>query len=116
MAATKVGDRLSVNKGATKTFNKRTYNLKSLKEMTALEQYRLKLPNSFAPLQNLNNSTDIIRSWENITERKISAKTRLGYNKELSKFIDRTMQNKLQSLQDPGQINVDNYNDVSRET
>jgi methionyl-tRNA synthetase len=77
-------------------------------------------------LENLNISEDINRAWENIKENiKISAKESLGlyerkqhkpwFDEECSTFLDQRKQAKMQCLQNPNQINVDNLDNVRRE-
>ena len=74
-------------------------------------------------MENLDDSEDIKRAWENIEENiETSGKESLGlyelkvhkpwFNKECSKFLDQTKQAKMQWLQDPSQSNVDNLNNV----
>jgi hypothetical protein len=49
------------------------------------EQYQINISNRFAALENLNDSKDINRAWENIKENvKISAKDSLGCMNESS--------------------------------
>jgi len=44
-----------------------------------LAHYQIKISNRFAALENLSDSEDTQRAWENIKENiKISAKERLG--------------------------------------
>jgi len=78
-------------------------------------------------LENLSNDKDINRVWENIKENtKTSAKQSLGlyelkqhkpwFDEERSRFLDQTKRVKMQWLQDPNQSNVDNLNNVRRES
>jgi hypothetical protein len=47
--------------------------------MEVRKGYQIKISNRFAALENLNDSGDINRAWENITENiKTPAKERLG--------------------------------------
>jgi hypothetical protein len=47
--------------------------------MEGRKQYQIELSNRFAALENLNDSEDINRAWENIKENvKISAKETVG--------------------------------------
>jgi hypothetical protein len=70
----KVRERLAVSKQAAQTFDAERFNLKKLSELEVRKQYRIKISNRFAPLENLNVSKDINRAWENIKENiKISA-------------------------------------------
>ena len=78
-------------------------------------------------MENLSNDKDINRVWENIKENtKTSAKQSLGlyelkqhkpwFDEERSRFLDQTKRVKMQWLQDPNQSNVDNLNNVRRES
>jgi hypothetical protein len=51
------------------------FNLKKLHEGDVKEQYQVTIRNNFAALENLEDSGDINRAWDNITENiKIWAK------------------------------------------
>jgi hypothetical protein len=53
--------------------------LKKLSETEVRKQFQIEHSNRFAALENLNDSEDINRAWENIKENlKISAKETLG--------------------------------------
>jgi hypothetical protein len=77
-------------------------------------------------LDNLNDSEDINRAGENITE-DIEASTKDSvslyelkqhkpwFDKECSRFLAQRKQAKIQWLQDPNQSNVDDINNVRRE-
>ena len=78
-------------------------------------------------MENLNDNEDMNRAWENIKKTiKISAKESLGLyerkqykpwlHEERSQFSDQRKQANLQWLQDPNKRNVDNLNNVGRET
>jgi hypothetical protein len=55
------------------------FNIRKLSELEVRKQYHIKMLNLFAPLENLNDSEDINRVWENIEEDiKTSAKEILG--------------------------------------
>jgi hypothetical protein len=77
-------------------------------------------------LENLEDSGDINRAWDNIRQNaKILAQESLGYceskyrkpwfDEECSKLVDRRKQAKLQWLQDPSEADEDNLSDVRRE-
>jgi len=77
-------------------------------------------------LENLSDDKDINRAWESIKENcKTSAKDSPGLHKlkqhkprfdeECLGFLDQRKQAKMQWMQDPGQSNVDNMNNVRRE-
>ena len=51
------------------------FNLRKLSELEVRKQYQIEITNRFAALENLNDSKDINRAWENIKENiKTSAK------------------------------------------
>ena len=90
------------------------------------KQYQTEITNRFAALENLRDSEDINRAWENIKENiKTSAKESLGlgefrqhkpwFDEECLHFLDDRKQAKMQWLQDPSQSNVDNLNNVRHE-
>jgi hypothetical protein len=77
-------------------------------------------------LENLNDSEDINRAWENIRENiKISAKETLGlytqkqhkpwFDEECSQVLGRRKQAKMQWLHNPNQSNLDNLNNTRQE-
>jgi hypothetical protein len=56
------------------------FNRKKLNEVEGKEQYRVKITNTFAALENLDTEVAIDRAWETIRENiLISAKESLGY-------------------------------------
>jgi hypothetical protein len=72
-------------------------------------------------LENLSDSKDINKAWENIKENiETPAKESLGlhevkppktwFDEECSGFLDQRNQAKMQWVQDPSQSNVDNLN------
>jgi len=80
-------------------------------------------------LENLNDNEDINRAGENITE-DIEASTKesvslyeleqlilqVCFGEECSRFLAQRKQAKMQWLQDPNQSNVDDINNVRRES
>jgi len=57
------------------------FNLRKLSELEVRKQYKIKVSNKFAALEDLRDSEDINRPWENIKENiKISAQESLGLN------------------------------------
>jgi predicted lipase len=77
-----VTDRLAISKQAAQNFDVERFNLRKLNELEVRKQYRNKVSNSFAALENLNDSKDINRDWENIKEYiKTSAKESLDLQK-----------------------------------
>jgi hypothetical protein len=56
-----------------------TFNLKKLSELEFRKHYHIKISNRFAALENLNDSMDVNRAWEDMKENiKIAAKVSLG--------------------------------------
>jgi len=47
-------------------------NLRKLSELEVWKHYQIRISNRFATLENLNDSKDINRAWENIKENIIS--------------------------------------------
>jgi hypothetical protein len=77
-------------------------------------------------LENLSDSEDINRAWENIKENlKFSANKTLGLNgqnhhtpwfdKECSQVLGQRKQAKMQWLQNPNQSNLDNLKNARHE-
>jgi len=75
------------------------------------KEYQIKISNWFAALENLNDSKDIKRAWENIKENnKTSATDSLGlyelkqhtpwFHEECLQFLNKRKQDKMQWLQD----------------
>jgi hypothetical protein len=76
---TKVRERVSISKQTAQQFDMERLNLRKLSEMEVRKQYQIKISNRSAALENLNDSKDINRAWENIKEdTKTSAKDSLG--------------------------------------
>jgi hypothetical protein len=70
---------LAVSKHASQKFDVERFNLRKLNELEVRKQYEIKISYRFAALENLIDSEDINRAWENIKENiKISAKETLG--------------------------------------
>jgi hypothetical protein len=44
------------------------FNLRKLNELEVRKQYQIKFSNTFVPLENVNNSEDINRVWENMKD------------------------------------------------
>jgi hypothetical protein len=97
------------------------FNLRKLNEL----EVRIKISNRFVALQNLGDSKDINRAWENTKDNiKTSAKQSPGlnelkqhkpqFNEQCLPFLDQRKQAKMQWLRDPNQSNVDNLNNVRR--
>jgi hypothetical protein len=97
------------------------FNLNKLNEVEGTEQYRVKMSNRFAALENLDTEVDVNTVSGTIRETiKISAKESAGYyelkqqkpwfDERCSQLLDQRKQAKLQWLQDPSEINGDNAN------
>ena len=88
---TKVRERLAVNNQAAQKLDGEGFSLRKLNELEVRKQYQTEISNGFAALENLSDSEDINRAWENITENiKISAKESLGLH-ELKQHKPRRM-------------------------
>jgi hypothetical protein len=96
----KVRERLAVSKRAAQKVGTERFNVKKLNEGDVKEQYQVTIRNKFAALENLEDSGDINRAWDNIRENiKISAQGSPGYceskhripwfDEECSKMVDR---------------------------
>ena len=64
----KVKERLTVSKLAAQKFDVQRFNLRKLRELEVRKQYQIESKNKFAALENLSDSDDINRAWENIKE------------------------------------------------
>jgi hypothetical protein len=74
-----VMERLSARKQATQKTDGERFNIKNLNYMEVRKQYQIGLSDRFAALENLNDSDDINRAWENIKENiKITAEETVG--------------------------------------
>jgi flagellin-specific chaperone FliS len=59
------------------------FNLRKLSEVEVRELYQIKISNRFAGLDNLSDSEDINRAWENIKQsNKITAKGNPGLHEQ----------------------------------
>jgi hypothetical protein len=94
------------------------FKLRKLSEQEVRRQYQIKISNRCTALDNLNDSDDINRAWENIKHNiNTSAKESLGvyemkqnkpwFNAEFFQFLDQRKQAKMEWLQDPNTSNVD---------
>jgi len=78
----KVRKSLAVSKQATQKFDGERFNLGKPHELELRKQYQIEISNRFAALENLCDSKDTNRAWENIKENiKTSAKESLGLHK-----------------------------------
>ena len=123
LVVAKVRERLAVSKRAAQKFDGEKFNLRKLNELEVRKQYQTETENRFAALENVSDSKDINRTWENIKENiKTSAKESLGlhelkqhkpwFDEECLRFLDQRKQAKMQWLQDPKQSNVDTIKNV----
>ena len=66
LVATKVRERLAVSKQAAQQVDGERFNLRKLNDLEVRKQYQIEVTNRFAAaLENLNDSEDINRAWEN---------------------------------------------------
>jgi len=74
-----VRERLKVHKKAARKLDVETFNLRKLNELEVRKQYQIKISNRFTAFENLRDSKDINRGWENIQENiKTLAEESLG--------------------------------------
>jgi len=79
LAVANLTEILAVSKQAAKKFDGAIFNLRKLNELEVRKEYQIEITNGFAVLENLSDSEDIKRTWENIKENfKTSAKGSLG--------------------------------------
>jgi hypothetical protein len=77
LVVAKVRETLAVSKETAQTFDVERFNLRKLNELEIKKQYQINISNRFAALENLSDSKDINRAWENIKENiKTSARER----------------------------------------
>jgi DNA-binding SARP family transcriptional activator len=70
---------LTVSKPAAQTVDIEWFNLRKLNELEVRKQYRIKISNRFAALENLSDNEDVNWSLENIKDNiKTTAKENLG--------------------------------------
>jgi hypothetical protein len=82
LVVAKVRERLAVSKRAAQNIYIERLNVKKLKQGDDREQYQVTIRKWFAFLENLEDSGDINRAWENIRENiNTSAQESLGYCK-----------------------------------
>jgi hypothetical protein len=78
LVVAKVRERLAVSKRAAQKIDAERFNLKKLNERDVKEEYQVTIRNKFPALENLEDSGDINRGWDNIRENiKISAQESL---------------------------------------
>jgi hypothetical protein len=119
MVIAKVSERLAVSNQAAQKFDGVEINLRKLNELEVWEQYQAKISHSCAALENLSDSENINRAWENIKENiKTSAKVVLGLHglNQRKPWVDEECCFLDQKKQASSQSNVHNLNNVKRET
>ena len=68
LVVAKVKERLAVSKQAAQKFNAERFKLRKLNELEFRKEYQTEVSNMFAALENLGDSKDTNRAWENIQE------------------------------------------------
>jgi hypothetical protein len=115
----KVRERLAVSKHTAKKSDGKRLN-------EGTKQYQLEISDMLASSENLSNSEDINRAWENNEENiKTSAKEgpslcemkqhKPWCDEGCLRFLDQRKQAKMQWVQYPSQSNVDDLNNARRE-
>jgi hypothetical protein len=105
----KVRERFAVSKQTAQKFDVERFNFRKLSDLDFRKKYQIKISKGFAALENLNDSEDLNRAWENIKEsNKSSTKERIclyelkkhkpWFGKECSRFLDQRMQAKMKCL------------------
>jgi len=119
----KVRECSAVSKQTAQHFDGERFNLTKLNELEVRKENLFEISNRFVASENLNDSEDINRAWENIQENiQTSVKVGLGltnwkqhkpwFDEECLDFLDQRKQANIQWLQDPSQSNEDNLNNV----
>jgi hypothetical protein len=79
LVGAKVRERLAVSKRAAQSENMERFNQKKINEEAVKEECQVAIMNKFTAVENLEDSGDISRTWDAITENmKFSAKEDLG--------------------------------------
>jgi hypothetical protein len=105
----KVRENLAVSKEVSQNFDVGKLNLRELHGLEFRKQYQIKISNSFAALDNLSDSEDINRAWENMKENIITSaegslclyglkQHKLWFDKEFLRFLDQGNQASMQWL------------------
>jgi uncharacterized FlaG/YvyC family protein len=80
LVVAKVRERLAVSKRAAEKIDMERFIVKKLNEGDVKEQYQVTIRKNSAALENLEDSGDINRAWDNIRENvKTSIQESLGY-------------------------------------
>jgi hypothetical protein len=61
-------ERLAVSNQAAHELDVEIFNLRKLNELEVRKQYQIEIPNRLVALENLSDSEDINRAWENMKE------------------------------------------------
>jgi hypothetical protein len=61
-------ERLTINKQPAQKFDVERYNLRKLNELEVMKKYQIKISNRFATLEDLRDSEDVDKAWENIKQ------------------------------------------------
>jgi len=61
---------MTVIKKAAQKFDGKRFNLRKLNELEVKKKYQIEISNRFEVLENLSESEDLTRAWENIKENK----------------------------------------------
>ena len=79
LVVAEVRERLTVSKQAAHKFDGERFNLRKLNELEVRKQYQTEISKRVAALENLSDSEDMHRAWENSIENiKTSGKESLG--------------------------------------
>ena len=68
MVVPKVKENLAASKQAAQKFDGERFMLRKLNELEVRKQCQIEISNRFAALENLSDSEDINRAWEDIKE------------------------------------------------
>ena len=63
--ATKVRERLAASKQAAQKLDGERFNLRRLSDLEVKKQYQIEISKRFTALENVSDSKDINRAWEN---------------------------------------------------
>jgi hypothetical protein len=92
------------------------FNLRKISELEIRKQYQVKISNRSAALENVNDSEEINRVWENKENIETLAEeflkpvcieaANLRMDKECLRFLDQRKQTKMQWLEVPNHNNI----------
>jgi hypothetical protein len=68
LVAAKLRERLSVSKRVAEKLDMQRFDLRKLNDAEFKEEYRVKIINRFAALENFDDNVDMYRAWDNIRE------------------------------------------------